>query len=112
MLTVSVHGIRLHAKVGLYPEEKITGNDFEIDVDVEVANADINTLPFIDYAVINDLVNEAFALQGELLEAFVKAIYGQIKNMFQEATRVKVVIRKLHPPMKGSVQYSQVSFEG
>ena len=34
MLTVSLHKIELHALVGLYEEEQIHGNNFEIDVDL------------------------------------------------------------------------------
>lgn len=112
MLTISVHGIQLHAKIGLYPEEKINGNNFEIDVDVEVNTTDVNSLPFIDYAVVNTIVLEVFAMPGELLETFVKTIHQEVKNKFPEAQRVKVAIRKLHPPMKGKVNYAQVCFEG
>lgn len=112
MLTVSVHGIALHAYVGLYPEEKITGNDFEIDVDVHVDTADIQALPFLDYSLINEWVHEAFSRPGELLEQFVKDIHTTVKKRFPEASSVKVLIRKLNPPMKGTIKYVQVMFEG
>lgn len=111
MLTISLHGIKLHAKVGLYPEEKIKGNDFEIDVDVyaNVNNAD--AFPFIDYTIIHQVVDEAFKQPGELLEKFVKAIHSSLKEKFFEASKVRVAIRKLNPPMNADIKYSQVCYE-
>ena len=112
MLIISVHGISLHANVGLYEQEKITGNDFEIDVDVNVAAIHSDNFPFIDYSIINELVHEAFRQPGELLEQFVKTIHRSVKEKFAEATTVRVVVRKLHPAMGGEIKYAQVAFEG
>lgn len=112
MLTVSIHGIVLHANVGLYPQEKITGNDFEIDVDVHVDTADVQALPFIDYSIVNEIVHEAFRQPGELLEQFIKIIHNAVKEKFPESLSVKVVIRKLNPPMEGRMKYAQVAYEG
>jgi len=111
VLTISVKGIRLHAKVGLYPEEKINGNDFEIDVDVKVNVAHVASFPFIDYSIINEIVHQAFKEKGELLETFVKMIHQTVKEKFSEADHVKVCIRKLHPPMEGKMDFAQVCFE-
>jgi len=111
MLTISLHGIRLYAKIGLYPQEKVNGNDFEIDVDVYVAPGAPDTFPFIDYAVIYEIVAEAFRAEGELLETFVQIIHSNVKARFAEAETVRVAIRKLHPPLGADVRYSQVCFE-
>jgi len=111
MLTISLHGIRLHAKVGLYPEEKITGNEFEIDVDVFVNVTHENAFPFIDYSLIEQMVAEAFAEPGELLESFVRTIHGRVKEKFPENDRVRVAVRKLNPPLATATKYSQVCFE-
>jgi dihydroneopterin aldolase len=112
MLTVSVHGIKLRAKVGLYPKEKIHGNDFEIDVDVMINTSAIQSLPMIDYVVINELVHEAFNTPTDLLETVITTIHQAIKKQFALAEKVRIAIRKLHPPMKGVVGYAQVCFEG
>ena len=112
MLTISVHGIQLHANVGLYPEEKITGNDFEIDVDVNVDTVHSDSFPFIDYSIISEIVYQCFEEKGELLETFVRAIHQSVKDKFTEAQQVKVAVRKLHPPMGGKINYAQVCFEG
>ncbi len=110
MLTISLRGIQLHAKVGMYPEEKISGNNFEIDVDVFVP-AQADAFPFIDYTIIEQIVSEEFQKEGELLETFVKAIHSRVKEKFFEAEKVRVAVRKLSPPMKTEVSYAQVCFE-
>ncbi len=111
MLTISLHGIKLHAKVGLYAEEKITGNDFEIDVDAFVHADSTEAFLFIDYSIIHNIVVDAFQQPGELLEQFVKLIHTAVKQKFPEAEKVKVAIRKLRPPLGNEVKYSQVCYE-
>lgn len=112
MLTISLHGIKLHAKVGLYAEEKIKGNDFEIDVDVFVPAGNTSSFPFVDYTVIHAEVKSAFEEEGELLETFVRSIHARLKSKFFEAEKIRVAIRKLNPPLGGDVRYSQVCYEG
>jgi 7,8-dihydroneopterin aldolase/epimerase/oxygenase len=110
MLTVSLHGIHIHAPHGLYPQEHILGNEFEIDVDVFV-NATTEEWPFIDYTLIREAVAAIFQQPGHLLETFVKNIHAALKHQFPESQKIKVAVRKLRPPMIGEVRYSQVCYE-
>ena len=112
MLTVSLHGIRLHAPHGLYPQEHVTGNDFEVDVDVQLAAGATEQFPFVDYVMLNDVVHEVFREHGKLLETFVQQIHAALKTKVPNAEKIKVAVRKLHPPMQGNVKYAQVMFEG
>lgn len=111
MLTISLHGIQLHANIGLYPEEKIKGNDFEIDVDVFVRTEDGMSFPFYDYALIHKIVAEAFKNEVEILEQLVSTILNNLKTTFPDAEKIKVTVRKMNPPLSSAVRYSQVSFE-
>ena len=109
MLTVSLHGIKIIAPHGLYPEEHILGNTFEIDVDIWLPDA--QPWPFADYTLIQQAVEDIFQLPGLLLETFVSNIYIALKNQFPFALKVRVAVRKLHPPMAGEAAYSQVCYE-
>lgn len=111
MFTVSLHGIHVHAPHGLYPQEHILGNDFEIDVDVFANTTHAGEWPFIDYTVISQTVYAVFNQPGQLLETFVKNIHTSLKEQFPEAQKIRVAVRKLRPPMQGDVKYSQVVFE-
>lgn len=108
---VSLHGIKLHAPYGLYEQEHVLGNDFEVDVDVWVNVAAQQPWPFVDYTLINAMVREVFGQPQQLLESFVQNIYNALKRNIAEAEKIRVAVRKLHPPMQGGVAYSQVCFE-
>ena len=111
MLTVSLHGIRIVAPIGLYPEEKINPNTFEVDVDVLVPVPEGQGWPFVDYAIINDIAAAAFTPDIEILEALVQTIHRGVKVQFPEAGKVKVCVRKLHPILPNNAAYSQVCWE-
>lgn len=109
MLTVSLHGIKIHALTGLYPEERILGNDFETDVDLWLP--DTLPWPYADYTLIRDIVADVFSRPGLLLETLVMEMHTDLKAGFPFAEKVRVAIRKLHPPMPGEVAWAQVCFE-
>lgn len=112
MLTVSLHDIHIHAPYGLYPEERIVGNDFEIDVDLTIPTTDGQPLPFADYTLINTIVTETFKEPAHLLETLAQNIHAALKMEFPEAEKIKVTVKKLRPPMPGEVKYAQVCYEG
>lgn len=112
MLTVSLHGISIQAKRGLYAEEQKLYNSFEVDVDIHVPANSTQELAYIDYTIIRATVAKAFNRPHKLLENFIGDIHTMLKEQFNEAERIKVVIRKLQPPMEGEVKYAQVSYEG
>ena len=109
MLTVSLHGIKLHALVGLYPEEQIFGNDFEIDVDVWLPDA--QPWFFADYTLIHNVVTEVFSQKEGLIETCVQKVYSSVKDLFPIAEKIRVTVKKLHPPMPGDVAFSMVCYE-
>ncbi len=109
MLTVSLHGIKIQAPHGLYPEEHILGNTFEIDVDVSLPDA--QPWPFADYTLIQQTVAHVFNQPGQLLETFVENIHASLKEKFPVAEKIKVAVRKLHPPMPGETAFAQVCYE-
>ena len=109
MLTVSLHGIKIIAPHGLYPQEHILGNTFEVDVDIWLPDA--LPWPFADYTVIRDIVAGVFEQPGQLLETFVYNIHTTLRNGFPVAEKIRVSIKKLHPPMPGDVAYSMVCYE-
>jgi dihydroneopterin aldolase len=111
MLTVSLHNIRIHGKHGLFPEEAVLGNWFEVDVDVKASTSEDAEWPFIDYGMINKAVHDIFISPTKLLETLVKKVHTAIKAESPAGAIVRVAIRKMHPPVPGDVGYSQVCYE-
>lgn len=112
MLTVSLHGVKIQAPHGLYPQENIIGNDFEVDVDIHIPVSHKDQWPFVDYALVHGIAKEVFNRPGQLLETFVQHIHTAIKLNVPQAEKVKVAVRKMHPPLEGQVHYAQVMYEG
>lgn len=111
MFTVSLHGVKVVAPIGLYPQEKIVPNTFEVDVDVQVHTEPNQPWPFVDYAIINDIIISVFTPEVEILETLVARIHEKLKVQFAAAQKIKVAVRKLHPPFSNEVAFSQVSWE-
>lgn len=109
MVTVSLHGIRIHAPIGLYPEEKVLGNDFEINVDMWLP--DVQPWPFADYTLARKAVADVFQQPADLLETVVLNIHSALKELFPFTEKIKVCVRKMHPPMPGEAAYAQVCYE-
>ena len=109
MLTVSLHGIKIIAPHGLYPQEHILGNVFETDIDIELPDA--QPWPYADYTIINGIVTDIFNQPGQLLETFVYNIHTALHTQFSFAIKIRVAVRKLHPPMPGHVAFAQVCYE-
>ncbi|MGC4058832.1 MAG: dihydroneopterin aldolase [Chitinophagaceae bacterium] len=111
MYTVSLHGVKTFTTLGLYPEESVLENEFETDVDVWTEVSDYRSGFFVDYTVLNTLVRNAFHPERSTLELLCEHIQKDIRDHFPFVARVRVCVRKLHPPMEGKVGYSQVCLE-
>jgi dihydroneopterin aldolase len=109
MLSVSLHGIRMTAPRGLYPQEHILNNTFETDVDVYMP--DEQPWPYVDYTIIHEVTGQIFAQPDHLLETFAHNIHSELKKRFPESLMIRVAIRKINPPVQGQVGYAQVCYE-
>jgi len=110
MLTTSLHHIKIAAPIGLHAEEALIINNFEIDVDIIFHASIEQTFPYADYGIIHAIVKEHMKV-GSIIETHVQEIYKALKNTFTEADKIKVCIRKMHPPLDGEIRYAQVCFE-
>lgn len=109
MLTVSLAGVRFKAPVGLYPQEAFIHNEIEIHISVSQAAA-IESLPLIDYTILHAIATKAVSEPTHLLETIVKRIVKSIDQHYP-GSKLSVAVRKLHPPMQGQVEYSEVKWE-
>lgn len=111
MFIISLHGISIHAFIGLYPFEKEKGNQFELDVDLFVESGSPEAMPFLDYSLIEQIVADKLKVAGDLIETYVREIHRELKATFPEASRVRVAMRKLSPPLNTPIRYAQAILE-
>ncbi|NCX95304.1 MAG: dihydroneopterin aldolase [Chitinophagia bacterium] len=108
MLCVSLHKVKFYRNTGLYSEELHTGNSFEWDIDLYATG---EPLPFIDYAVIYEKIAGVMAINHPLLENYIELLHTSLKATYPTVNKIKITMRKMHPPLPGEVGYAQVSFE-
>jgi dihydroneopterin aldolase len=104
LMTIELTGLRFHAFHGLYEEEKIAGNEFEVSLYVSYRpqNEIVNELSgTINYAVIFDIVKKRMQERTDLLETIAMSLAEEIRREFAEIQKVDISIKKLHPPIAG-----------
>ena len=101
-LTIELKELQFFAHHGLYPEERITGNEFKVDLSVvyEPLKETITHLDeTINYATLFELVRDEMNRPEGLLETVVMKIAANIKTVFPQVKRINIAITKLHPPI-------------
>ena len=114
MLSIHLHNIIFFAHHGIHEEEKILGNEFEVNVTIKLTPYQLpvkHLSDTIDYIAVYDLIKKRMAVPTSLLETLATDIAGQILAAFALAEEVTISIRKIYAPvsqLRGSVG---VSFE-
>jgi dihydroneopterin aldolase len=99
---VSIDDIRIFAFHGLYPEERILGNWYTLDVVVESEtqpNFSDDIANTIDYSQIYAICKQAMANPVDLLETVAEKIAQKIRDEISEEVSILVQISKENPPM-------------
>ena len=109
-MKIELHGLELHGYHGVLEEERVNGQTFWYDVELEVGEwgASDRLEDAVDYREVAETVGEVNALRFELLEALASTVAERLHERFPVA-RVKVRVRK-HPPGM-NVEYSAVTAE-
>jgi dihydroneopterin aldolase len=109
---VSLEGLEFHAYHGVYPQERSSGNKFEVDILVETHFAEAafnNELSgTINYEDLYAIVKDEMAKPAKLLEAVGHAIAQRTLTSFNEAVSVEVKISKFNPPIGGVCRKASV----
>lgn len=112
MLSIHLQNLTLFAHHGIYQEEKLLGNAFELNITInyEPVGLPVKHLSdSIDYVAVYELVKKRMAIPTPLLETVITEIATEILAQFSLAEEVFIAIRKKYPPitqMEGSVGVS------
>jgi dihydroneopterin aldolase len=110
---VSIEDIRIFAFHGLYPEERILGNWYTLDVVVESEsqpNFSDDIVNTIDYSHIYAICKQVMANPVDLLETVAETIAQKIRTELSHEVAVLVQISKENPPMGVSAGRSTVVY--
>jgi 7,8-dihydroneopterin aldolase/epimerase/oxygenase len=103
-ITIGLNALRLFAYHGAYPDERERGNQFEIDMSVEIpipqAASTDRLEDTIDYVSLAECVHLVSSQKHYVvLEAFAHDLCREVLELHPEVLRVTVEVRKLDPPM-------------
>lgn len=105
-IKIALEGIKVKAYHGVYEEEKIIGNTFEIDIYIEIENLLINDLLVntVDYEEVNVLIVNEMKQRQDLLETVARNIINKIKTKWTIVQKVNIKIKKKNLPFTNKIE--------
>jgi len=114
MISIHLQSLQFKAFHGLYAEEKVLSNIFEVNLTVkyqpEVLPI-VNIEQTINYQNLFEIVERRMNVATELLETLVTYISNDIATAFPFIQHIEISITKKNPPIKGYNGNVAVSFE-
>jgi 7,8-dihydroneopterin aldolase/epimerase/oxygenase len=103
MITIQLNQLRFRSFHGLYAQEKVSGNDFEVNVLIRLSGEiPISKLDqTVDYAVLYRIIENRMAIATPLLETVAQELVDQLHDHDPRIGHVSVSVKKLHPPIAG-----------
>ncbi len=102
VFTITLQNVHFRAYHGLYPQERVEGNDFIINVSAKyrTSNTQIVLLEdTIDYGQLYAIIQEVMATPVDLLETVVQQIAQKILLQYTQVFDVRVSLEKTKPPI-------------
>lgn len=102
MVTVQLHNLIFSGRHGIFEEERLTGNTFEVHLDVMY---DDKGNPFdsldntVDYSGLFEIVQQRMQVAAPLLEKICERIIRKIRHQYPFVKKVSVSIYKLQAPI-------------
>ncbi|MDQ3276938.1 MAG: dihydroneopterin aldolase [Bacteroidota bacterium] len=100
--TIQLNQLRFFAAHGVYAQEALAGNEFEVDIalKVEAPEERITALEqTINYAEVYRITKEIFEVRRALLETLAMEIAESLKQAFPALLQTTIQITKLNPPI-------------
>lgn len=110
--TIHIDGLRIFARHGVNPQERVAGNVFEVNVslksDAGTAMVNDSLGDTVNYAEIVDLIKNCMAEPSKLLENAVYRIYKAIIESYPAVSHGSISLYKIQPPI--SAELARVGF--
>ena len=101
MYVVTLRNVSFFAYHGLYPEEAVHGNTFEVDLQIKYNPSkpvhDIGET--VDYVMVYEILKTEMAKPRLLLETLAEDVAEKISHSFPFIHSLEISIRKMQPPI-------------
>lgn len=116
MDTITLKSLAFHGHHGYYESERISGNQFEVDVtargnfrpSVQLNNLDET----FNYELVSDIASSVFSGKEEkLIEALCVKIGDALFERSPHVKLLSVTVRKLNPPISVPAAWAEVTMQ-
>lgn len=113
---VEVDGLRVRARHGVMPQERLVGNEFEVSLSLEYPPAlkaikSDNVEDTLNYARAVEIVSRVMAEPSDLIEHVAGRIYEAIMKEFPEVASGRIVVSKPAPPVPAELKAARFVLE-
>lgn len=107
--------MKFHAFHGVYPEEKILGGEYIVDIaieaDLDEAGSSDDLSQTINYEAVYQICKGVMQRPMELIESVLHDLATELMHSFSNIEQLRIKIAKLHPPLGGRVGAAVVEEE-
>ncbi len=113
MFTIHLHHLKFFSFHGVYAEEKILGNEYEVNAEVTFNQTEKVTQlhQTINYATIYEIILQRMQIPAPLLETLAQEMVEIIYQADKRIQSIAIQIKKLHPPLTNCMGSVGVSFK-
>lgn len=110
---IELENIRFKAYHGVMPQEKVVGNNYEVNLLVKgdfteaAMTDDLNKT--INYADLYDLIKTQMFIKSDLIEHVAGRIMNELRLNYPLLTEIRVKVSKLNPPIPAEIQKASVT---
>lgn len=114
---IKINGLRLMGRHGVLDQERRVGNEFEVNICLDVPTADkaaeTDSLELtVNYAEVIELVKNEMRIPSRLIEAVACRIAKSIKGKYGEAVAGgSVTVAKLAPPLQAELESVSYTYD-
>ena len=112
--TVSIEGMEFYAHHGCFPEERIIGTwftvDLYMDVDTEKAQVSDSLEDTVNYAEVYTKVKEEISIPEKLIEHVARRIVDRVLRDYPMVLSARIKLSKLNPPLGERIRQVSISF--
>ena len=108
---IKLEKIKFFSFHGLFPEERILGNEFTLSVSVDRISKDSfseNLEQSIDYGVLYSICSEIMQKPVDLLETICEQIVFKIQEVCPDYQLIEISVTKNNPPLGQLAGHSTV----
>lgn len=112
--TIQLHNLRFFGAHGMYEQEAVAGNEFEVNMalTLKAAKTILTKLEdTINYAEVYRIAEEIFSVRKNLLETLAQEIAEALKQQFPSLKKISIQIIKLNPPITAFTGSVSVTFQ-